>query len=146
MSEEPKTPDPEPEGAAREIDWKVESRKWERRAKENAAAAAELAELKEREKTDLQKAQDAQKAAEERLAEYERRAEVEKVRARVAAETGVPADLIAGGDEDEMRDFAKRLSDHYRPAPAPKMPQAGKFAGDAGDDPKRQLARQLFNN
>lgn len=40
-----------------ETDWKAQTRKWEKRAKENSAAADELAKLKESQMTGLERAQ-----------------------------------------------------------------------------------------
>ena len=130
--------------------WKEQARKWEKRATENQAAADELEQLKESQKSELQKAQDAAKTAKDELEKLKAERETEKARAKVSAETGVPADLIAGDTEDEMRDFAKRLAEHYKSDAAPVVPSAGKIAREPEDDAKtaakRELAGQLFKN
>ena len=96
-----------------EKDWKAEyekvlaqSRKWEQRSKDNAAAAKRLAELEDASKTDAEKLADATKRAEEaeaKVADYERRAERAGIVAEVAAERGVDAELLGrmSGDTRE---------------------------------------------
>lgn len=96
-----------------ERDWKAEyekvlaqSRKWEQRSKDNAAAAKELEALKDASKTDAEKLADATKRAEraeEKLADYERKAERAAIVAEVAANKGVDAEWLArmAGDDRE---------------------------------------------
>ena len=130
--------------------WKEQARKWEKRATANQAAADELEQLKESQKSELQKAQEAEAAAKTELEKLKAEREAEKERAKVSAETGIPADLIVGDTEDDMRDFAKKLAEHFKLDPAPKVPGAGKIpkepAKDAKDAAMRELADQLFNN
>ena len=96
-----------------EKDWKAEyekvlaqSRKWEQRSKDNAAAAKRLAEMEDASKTDAEKLADATKRAEEaeaKVADYERRAERAGIVAEVAAEKGVDAEWLGrmSGDTRE---------------------------------------------
>lgn len=105
-----------------------------RLAREREKARAEFAdyeELKARaERADeLQRQLDA--AAAER-AERERAEELERLRARVSEETGVPAALIAGEDEESMAAFAKGVSDFARPS-APTLGSSGTFAQKASE-------------
>lgn len=93
-----------PTPAEPERDWRAEyekavaqSRKWEQRSKDNAAAAKELEALKDASKTDAERLADATKRAEkaeEKLAEYERRAERAALVAEVAAAKGVDAEWL----------------------------------------------------
>ena len=104
---------PNPEAPAKEdIDWKVESRKWEQRAKDNLAAAKanedaakRLAEIEESQKTEAQKAQERFEAAEKRAAELELKA----TRAEVAADKGVPVSLLSGSTKEEIEASAEAL-------------------------------------
>jgi hypothetical protein len=114
-------------------DWKAEARKWEARAKENKSAARELEEARAK----------AEKAEQE-LNELKSATEREHVRAKVAKEAGVPADLVAGDTEEEMRDWATRLAERLRPKGAPKVPVNGKFAETEEQSDKRKFARELF--
>jgi hypothetical protein len=82
---------------------KTNARKHEDRAKANKDAAAELARIKAENATPDERLT----AAEKRAAD----AEAALVRYRVAAETGIPAALLHGDDEDAMREFAKNLAE-----------------------------------
>lgn len=138
------------EGAPDATDWKAEARKWERRSKENADKAKAYDELQEESKSELQKAKE---AAEKAKAELDA-LKAEKARAdlvaKVSKETGVPASLISGDDEDSMREYAKRLAEWRKPKGAPKVGNAGSFdRGDGskgGDDGRRALAREMFGS
>lgn len=95
-----------------EIDWKAEARKWESRAKSNLAeakanegAAQRLAEIEEAQKTEAQKVQERLEAAEKRAAELELKA----ARAEVAAEKGIPANLLTGSTREELEASADAL-------------------------------------
>lgn len=98
-----------------ERDWKAEyekvlaqSRKWEQRSKDNAAAAKELEALKDASKTDAEKLADATKRMEEaeaKVAEYERRAERATIVAEVAASKGVDAEWLGRMSGDERDDI-----------------------------------------
>lgn len=104
--------------ATPEVDWKAKAREWERRAKENKAAADKLAELEESQKTEQQKLA-------ERLADAERKAaeaELKAARAEVAREKGVPAELLVGSTAEELADYADKLLT-FR-GEAPKKPAA----------------------
>lgn len=67
--------------------------------------------------------------------------------AKVSSETGVPASLIHGSTEDEMRACAQAIADYARPKGAPRAPRAGSFdnrgASDS-NDARRELARRMF--
>lgn len=108
--ENAETPSAEPQGNAPEnsgdtTDWKAEARKWESRAKENSAAAAQLKELQDKDKTDA-----------ERIAELERENaahRLEKQRAEWARDitkgSRVPAAALRGDSEQAMREHFEEL-------------------------------------
>lgn len=133
------------EDTAQQVDWEAEARKWkelsrknESRMKENAEKARLYDEAQEQGKTELQKAQDAAAKAEARAAAME----AEAMRAKVAAATGVDADLLSGSSEDELRASAERLL-AWRGAQVPKGAPAAD-AGVRGDEIRaaRQLTRE----
>lgn len=116
----------EPNGAAVEpepVDWEAKykeaiahSRDWEKKAKANNKAAAELEELKKSQMTELERAtaeRDEYKALADSLtAEKERASWVSDV----SKETNVPADLLAmisAENKEELLDKAKSLSDRF---------------------------------
>lgn len=124
------TPAATAEDTAKQVDWEAEARKWkelsrknESRMKENAEKARLYDEAQEQGKSELQKAQEAAAKAEARAAAME----AEAMRAKVAAATGVDADLLSGSSEEELRASAERLL-AWRAAQVPK----GAPATDAG--------------
>lgn len=132
------------EDTAQQVDWEAEARKWkelsrknESRMKENAEKARLYDEAQEQGKSELQKAQEAAAKAEARAAAME----AEAMRAKVAAATGVDADLLSGSSEDELRASAERLL-AWRGAQVPKGAPATD-AGVRGDEIRaaRQLTR-----
>lgn len=139
------TPAAAAEDTAPQVDWEAEARKWkelsrknESRMKENAEKARLYDEAQEQGKSELQKAQDAAAKAEARAAAME----AEAMRAKVAAATGVDADLLSGSSEDELRASAERLL-AWRGAQVPKGAPATD-AGVRGDEIRaaRQLTRE----
>ena len=139
------TPAATAEDTAQQVDWEAEARKWkelsrknESRMKENAEKARLYDEAQEQGKSELQKAQEAAAKAEARAAAME----AEALRARVAAATGVDADLLSGSSEDELRASAERLL-AWRGAQVPKGAPATD-AGVRGDEIRaaRQLTRE----
>lgn len=133
------------EATAPQVDWEAEARKWkelsrknESRMKENAEKARLYDEAQEQGKTELQKAQEAAAKAEARAAAME----AEAMRAKVAAATGVDADLLSGSSEDELRASAERLL-AWRAAQVPKGAPASD-AGVRGDEIRaaKQLTRE----
>lgn len=130
-------------------DWKAMARKWERLAKSNSDKAAAYDELQEQSKTELQRAQEQAAAYKRQVDELSAKAERDAARAKVAKETGVPAELVAGDDEESMRAFAEAVAKWGKPSSAPRTRKPGSFSADAGDGrdaAKRELARQLFGS
>lgn len=92
-----------------QTDWKAMSRKWEKQAKENKDAAAELAALKEK-VASLEAATQRAEEAEAKVAKLEADAARQRAVDAVAAETGIPATLLArmnGDTEEEIRSNAE---------------------------------------
>lgn len=139
------TPAAAAEDTAQQVDWEAEARKWkelsrknESRMKENAEKARLYDEAQEQGKSELQKAQEAAAKAEARAAAME----AEAMRAKVAAATGVDADLLSGSSEEELRASAERLL-AWRGAQVPKGAPASD-AGVRGDEIRaaKQLTRE----
>lgn len=125
---------------AETTDWVAEARKWEQRAKENKTAADELAQIKESQKSDAERAADALRAAQSEAEQ----ARAELLRYKVAATHGITdADDIAlfltGTDEDTLTKQATRLAarvgdDSPRPPkPDPNQGRSGATPGTTGD-------------
>lgn len=112
---------------------KAESRKWEKRSKANLDAARQA------ESTAKKSVEDEVAGLKAQLKRMEdERAHAELV-ASVAKAKGVPADLLRGGDEDELNDFADRLAE-FAKASAPGVP-ADKGGAPAGG--QRMTAEQV---
>lgn len=138
-----------------ERDWKAEyekvlaqSRKWEQRSKDNAAAAKELEALKDASKTDAEKLADANKRAdkaEQRLAEYERAAERAAIVAEVAANKGVDAEWLgrmAGDDREAIEANADYIASKLSGAPIyPSVADNG-----ASKPPQKKTAQDQFGD
>jgi hypothetical protein len=107
------------------------------------ARAAKLAELEEAQKTAEQKAAERLEAAERKAAELEAKA----TRAEVAAETGVPAGLLAGATREELEASAAALlafkGATNTPKPDPSQGAKGKQGSASTAD---QFARFLEDN
>lgn len=91
-----------------EVDWKAKSREWERRAKENAVAAARLAELEESQKSEAQRLADALDAERRRALD----AEQSLLRYRIATSKNLRPELVdrlRGDTEEEIAEDAERL-------------------------------------
>lgn len=142
---EPTTAEPtgqEPHGTdpnEPERDWKAEyekvlaqSRKWEQRSKDNAAAAKELDEMRKQSMSDAERAE-SEKAradkAEAKLAEYERERERAAIVAEVAAAKGVDAEWLGrmvGDDRKAIEANADYIATKLSGAPIyPSVPDNG---------------------
>lgn len=119
-------PKPSDMSPAREAstDWKAEARKWEARAKANAAAAKQLEALSEQ-----ARAKDADlEALRAKVAAFKHEREVASFKEQVAADTGVPANLLRGDTlealQEHAADLKAALDKHARPH-GPIVPMAG---------------------
>jgi len=108
-----------------------EAAKYRTEAKAGADARARLAELEEANKTAEQKAA-------EKLAEIEKRASeltAKEARADVAAETGIPANILAGPADstpEAIKAFADLLTDYTEKAGKPRSPRPDPNQGRSG--------------
>ena len=102
-------------------DWKAESRKWEDRAKENKTAAAELAAIKDSQRTEAERQADALAAAQKLAAD----SVSDALRARVALEKGLTAAqekrLVGSTKEELLADADQLLIDLGAIPPAPPV-------------------------
>lgn len=114
------------------------------------ADSAELAKIREANKTELQKAAERAEAAEKRAAA----AEFTALRSKVAAAKGVPASSLTGTTEDELAASADELiawrDQNTKPAPDPKTRpsvknlKSGTTGADIADrDPKAAAVEAL---
>lgn len=130
------TDPPEPHGA----DWKAQARKWEKLAKANKekadkwdaqAQAAPTVESLQQQMDELRAEADRQRESAER----------ERARYKVSQETGVPAALIQGDDEEAMAASAAAVAE-FAKAQAPSYP-ADKGAGAQHAPVSRESIEQI---
>ena len=125
-------------------DWKAMARKWEKQAKANKEKADAYDKLQEEAKSDLQKATERAEKAERELGEANAARELAELRSKVSAETGVPAELIQGADEESMSASAKALIAWAKPT-APRVNKPGSYSAAAGGkDARSKFAEALF--
>jgi hypothetical protein len=108
----------------------AEERKAKREAEKRAAdLEARLKQLEDRDKSEAERLAERAAAAEQQAQQREQ----ELARYKVAATTGVPADLLSGADEDAISDHAARLI-AWRDASAPtqQAPADPRPRGDVG--------------
>lgn len=137
-----------PQGA-HETDWKAEARKWEKYAKENAAARKELDDLKAAQMTEQEKLLKRAEDAERQLAEANAAIQHAKDVQEIAAQSGVPASLL---EFCNGRDAMERFAEQYggtmqRASSAPTAPQTrlvtGSDATPSNGDVFAQMLDQL---
>lgn len=147
--EEPKADAPD------DTDWKARfeaerahSREWEKRAKANSSAAAELEKLKASSMSELDRAKADAEAARKKLAEFESARERDGWKADAAKATGVPAELLWGDDAEGVLAHAKAIAEYAKAAGKPRAATVSNpdAAPKGGDNPNKQLLRQLFGS
>lgn len=96
-------------------DWKAHARTWERRAKADHKQLEELTAAINGKDTTIEELRS-------QVAALEAQAHQAKLIAAAASEYGVPADLIHGDTEDEIKAFAQRLADWRGTTATPAVP------------------------
>lgn len=130
-------------------DWKAEARKWEARAKANSEKAKAYDNVQEAGKSELEKARAKAEKLDSELKAVKAKAAHDEAVAKIAKETGVPASLIKGESEDEMREFAQSVAAYAKPATGARTPRNGAFdnrGSHDADEAKRRLAKQVFGS
>ena len=100
---------------AAEQDWKAHARTWERRAKADHKQLEELTEAINGKDTTIEELRT-------QVAALEAQAHRAKLIAAAASEYGVPADLIHGDTEAEIKEIALRLADWRSTTATPAVP------------------------
>lgn len=96
-------------------DWKAHARTWERRAKADHKQLEALTEAINGKDTTIEELRS-------QVAALEAQAHRAKLIAAAASEYGVPADLIHGDTEDEIKQIAQRLADWRGATATPAVP------------------------
>lgn len=142
--EQQPTEQTEPHGT----DWKAECRKWEKRAKDNDRAAKELAEIREQQMSDLDKAlkraEKAEAALKEREAADAHAAMVRDVMEKHRVDPKY-ADLLTAADEEGLTAQAKLIGERFaEPVPTDTGEQPASGGGE--DQRMREFAHSFFGN
>lgn len=132
------------ETGEKQVDWQAKyeemrqhSREWEQRAKANKAAADELQQIKAAQMSNEEKLTARAEAAEAKLAELEAAQAHAEAAQTIAAETGVPVELLTYcADADAMRGFASKYVDNKPPI----APSAAAARVIRGENEKRKSA------
>lgn len=103
-------------------DWKAHARTWERRAKADHKQLADLTEAINGKDTTIEELRS-------QVAALEAQAHRAKLIAAAASEYGVPADLIHGDTEDEIKEIAQRLADWRGTTAMPAVPALADSGG-----------------
>ena len=127
-------------------DWKAESRKWEKRAKENSKAAEELAALKEAQMTEQQKLEARAAEAEAKVAALEAEQQRLADAKEVAQATGTPVELLMYCiDKEAMESFAAQYaSERPEVHSAPSAPSTRLVKGADGKPSNRDAFAAMF--
>lgn len=121
----------EPHGEEEAIDWKGESRKWEKLAKQNKEAAAELEALKQERMSEQEKLQARAEKAEAELNRIAAEHERVKSAQEVAKASEVPLDLLMFcSSKDEMERFVEVYKAQMQQTQAAPRRQASRIVRD----------------
>lgn len=115
------------------------------------AKAAEFDKQQDANKTELQKAQERGDALQKELTELKKQNEVREIREKVSKETGVPAELLTGSDEDTCREQAEGINKYAGVKKYPGVKETSRSTAktssataDNSEDDYRALAKQVF--
>ena len=144
-------PEPEVDYKAKYEQMRAHSREWEKKARANESAAAELEKLRASQMSDLERVQkqyeDEKRRADALEAERDRAAWV----ADVSRETGVPADLlklVAADSKEDLAEKAASLAERYGEKAAGKPQTVPVVLGDGrhadGAAPAGDFIREQF--
>ena len=116
QSEQPaQDPTPETARSEEETDWKAMARKWEKRAKENAAGAKANDELQ----ANYDAISKSYTLAKSELLQYKQSEKKQQWANKVSKDTGIPAELLDADTEEGMRAQAERLAKYLTPRGLP---------------------------
>lgn len=110
------------------------------------AKAAKFDELENASKTELQKATEEVTALKQELNALKTQQKVAAIRAKVAQEMGVPADLLFGEEEEDCKKQAEAILKFAQPNTYPgiRKSRPKRSAVPEGSDSMRELAHQMF--
>lgn len=134
-----------------ELDAIVQNRVREQTAKyadyeDLKAKAAKYDEAENANKSELQKATDKANALQAKLNQYESEKKIREIREKVSKETGVPADLLAGNDEESCKAMAKAIKDYTKQSTGYPLVKDGGEQNHSGGGSAKQQFMDWFQN
>lgn len=143
--EAPKDEAPEQPKPAETVEfWRTKAREQEKRAKENAAKAAEFDKVTEAQKSEQQRLLERAEAAEGALGAVQAAQEINDWKTQVSKQTGVPVDVLRGTDLDEIEAHAASLKALLpEPRKPGSVPGEGRNVTAGSGDPAQQFAELL---
>ncbi|PLS30095.1 heavy metal transporter [Bifidobacterium margollesii] len=142
----------EPHGEEQQTDWEAKyretlahSREWEKRAKDNKAAAAELEKLKESTLSESERTAKHIRELETENAAMKTERQHAEWAAQVSKDTGVPADLLHGDSLEAMGEYAKALDQWAHPKPKGMPDQGGRPDHPARGQETRDFVNRMFS-
>lgn len=113
--------------------------------------AAEYDKLQESQKTEIQKAQEKAEKLQKKLEGMEKAGKIRDIRDKVSRDTGVPADLLTGEDEESCKTQAESILKFAKGSKYPGVKgsehKTGSQTGGSSETEKeayRELAGQIF--
>lgn len=109
------------------------------------AKAAKFDAEEEANKTELQKATDRANALQAKLDAMTKADEIRKIREKVAADTGVPASILSGDDEESCKAQAEAILKFAKPDKYPAVKDGGEAMPAHGKGETRDQFAEWFN-
>ena len=104
------------------------------------AKAAKFDEIEEANKSELQKANERAQALEAELSGLKKADEIRNLREKVAKETGVPANLLSGDDEDSCKVQAEAIKEIVNKGNAyPQLRDGGEVTNTIKSSPREEF-------
>lgn len=131
-----------------QTDWKAYARKWEDRAKANAAKAKELDELTEAHAQTVAELEAEKARAAEFEAEIKRRdglAERAKQAKEAAEKYGIPSKVLEGYAGEDVEAYAESIKPYFPDKAKPVITSDGMHAQGVKPEAMAELAKNLFN-
>lgn len=102
--------------------------------------AAKFDEAEEASKTELQKANEKAERLEKELNARRQADAAREIREKVSKETGVPAHLLTGDDEESCKEQAKAIAEYAKPQSYPKVRDGGEITKGGNAATRNQFA------
>lgn len=110
--------------------------------------ASKLDEMEESQKSELTKATERAEALQKQVEAMTAANQLREIREKVAKETGVPADILSGADEEACKKQAEAILAFAKPGTYPKVPDGGELdrTKQTSTSTKKQFADWFANN